>query len=245
MQTSEYLIENRETWKRKPAIREIYTDVYRRVAAASVEGTTLEVGGGIGNFKSFAPHVISSDIQFAPWLDLVASGEDLPLANASLDNLVIIDALHHMEQPSRFFLEAERTLRASGRLIIVEPAITIGSWPFYKVHPESFDMAVDPFADVSRDAGGSPYEANQGIATLFLDRSHRNRLEEEFPGMRLISLIRFRFFSYPLSGIFRPWTLIPGWAMPFLLAIEDLFEKPLGRLLGFRMIAVLERQKET
>ena len=240
MQVNEYLAKNRETWKRKPAIREIYADIYRRVAAACVEGTTFEVGGGIGNFKSFAPHVISSDIQFAPWLDLVASGENLPLADAGLDNLVVIDALHHMERPWRVFQEAERTLRAGGRMIIIEPAITTGSWLFYKVHPESFNMSADPFADVSGDAGSSPYDANQGVATLFLVR-HRDRLEKEFPGLRLTILDWFRFFSFPLSGVFKPWSLIPGWAMPRLLAIEDLFEKPLGRLLGFRMIAVLER----
>jgi len=61
----------RDIWQRKPVLREIYGDIYRRIVAASVPGPMLEIGGGSGNFKDFAPHAISSDIMPAAWLDLV------------------------------------------------------------------------------------------------------------------------------------------------------------------------------
>ena len=58
-------------WHDKPVLRELYSDFYHRMADACRPGTTLEIGGGSGNFKEFAPHVVSTDVLFAPWLDSV------------------------------------------------------------------------------------------------------------------------------------------------------------------------------
>jgi len=41
----------REAWQRKPSLRRVYEDIYRRMRAQCIPGTTLEVGGGSGNFK--------------------------------------------------------------------------------------------------------------------------------------------------------------------------------------------------
>ena len=44
----------------KPALRAIYSQYYREIAANCRSGRTLEIGGGIGNFKAFMPDVVSS-----------------------------------------------------------------------------------------------------------------------------------------------------------------------------------------
>ena len=240
MEVNPYLANNRDAWLRKPVLREIYADIYRRVVAQLVPGLTIEVGGGTGNFKDFAPDVLSSDILKAPWLDFVADGTALPLAKGRVDNLVIIDALHHMSCPRRAFSEAERVLRPGGRLIVTEPVITPGSWLFYKLHPESFSMAADPFEEVKRDPE-APYDANQAIATLFFVR-HEKRFREVFTTLRRLDRRWFRFFLYPMSGIFRPWTLTPHWAMRPLMKVEDILTPLLGRLLSFRILVVFEKE---
>ena len=51
----------RARWQEKPVLRAVYEDMYRRMAAACVAGPTLEVGGGAGNFKDYAPGVVSTD----------------------------------------------------------------------------------------------------------------------------------------------------------------------------------------
>lgn len=56
----------REAWANKPLLRRVYNDIYDRIAAACVDGTTLEIGGGIGQFKARFPNVIVTDIQTAP-----------------------------------------------------------------------------------------------------------------------------------------------------------------------------------
>jgi hypothetical protein len=61
----------RRIWKQKPVLREIYLDIYRRILDETVPGSILEIGGGSGNFKEFAPALISSDIVATPWLDPV------------------------------------------------------------------------------------------------------------------------------------------------------------------------------
>ena len=123
----------RLTWDQKPLLRRIYNDIYDRIAAACVRGTTLEIGGGIGQFKSRFPDVIATDIQSAPWLDLVTDAQKLPFAAGSVANIVMVDVLHHIEFPLLFLQEAERVLAAGGRLVMAEPAITWGSSLFYRL----------------------------------------------------------------------------------------------------------------
>src|SRR4051794_40272674 len=137
----------RSVWDRKPVLRVVYDDLFRRIAEASVPGLMLEIGGGSGNLKERLPHVIASDVQLAPWLDLVADAQKLPFSDGALSNVVMVDVLHHIEYPLVFFREAERALRPGGRIVMVEPAITPGSTLFYRLlHEEPVDMSADPLA---------------------------------------------------------------------------------------------------
>ena len=94
--------ERRAAWDAKPVLRALYHDYYRRMARACRPGRTLEIGGGSGNFKAFAPTVVSTDVTLAPWLDAVCDAHALPFAAASFDNLVLFDVLHHLERPPLF-----------------------------------------------------------------------------------------------------------------------------------------------
>lgn len=90
-------------WDQKPVLRLIYDDFYDRIVDSCVPGMTLEIGGGIGNLKQRLGNVISTDVQFAPWLNCVADAQILPFADASIDNIVMVDVLHHVESPATFF----------------------------------------------------------------------------------------------------------------------------------------------
>src|SRR5579863_9357222 len=124
---SETLDGYRSIWDRKPVIQAVYRDMFDRIAARCGEGPTLDVGAGIGKLKERLPDLIASDIQYSPWLDLVADAQHLPFAPGSLGNIVMIDVLHHVEFPIRFLRAAGTALRRGGRIVMVEPAITWGS----------------------------------------------------------------------------------------------------------------------
>ena len=133
MPAFDQLARYRNAWDRKPVLRTIYDDFYDRIIAACRPGVTIEIGGGIGNLKQRLTDVVATDIQGAPWLDCVADAQRLPFAGACAANIVMVDVLHHLEFPAVFFREAERVLRAGGRVLMVEPAITWGSTLFYRM----------------------------------------------------------------------------------------------------------------
>jgi len=234
----------RAAWERKPALREIYLDCYRRMAAACRPGPTLEIGGGSGNFKQFAPEVVSTDIQSAAWLDVVCDGQALPFTDRSFDNVVLFDVLHHLHRPRLFFAEAERVLRPGGRIVMVEPAVTPVSWMLYKLfHAEPIAMGDDPLAAGPAEAGRDPYVGNQGIPSALFGR-HRGRFEAMFPGLAVTAVERFALFAYPLSGGFRPWCLVPAALVGPMLRLEAVLSPLLGPLMAFRLLAVVERRRE-
>ena len=213
------------------------------MAAQCVPGRTLEIGGGSGNFKEYAADVIASDIAFAPWLDLVADAQRLPAAAGSLANIVMFDVLHHIEFPRAFFAEAARVLLPGGRIVMVEPAITLASWPFYRfVHPEPVNMGEDPLRDGRPEPGRDPFEANQAFPTLLATR-HRQRFAALFPRLGLVRVEWLSLFAYPLSGGFRPWSAIPAGMVGELLRVEAALAPWLGRLLGFRLLMVVEAKR--
>ena len=232
---------HRALWERKPVLREVYSHLYRRIVDQLVPGPVLEVGGGSGNLKSFASGILSFDIVWAPWLDFVADAQRLPVASASVNNLVMLDVLHHIEFPRRFLREAARVLAPGGRVIMVEPGITPVSWLFYKfMHEEPTDMTGDPFVDGLPNPRKDPYVGNQRIPTLLFARS-ADVYRQEFPALRLVRIDWLSLFAYPLSGGFKSWSLItPGLARA-LLKLEDAIAPALGRWLGFRLVIVLER----
>lgn len=239
--TSEFLQNYRAVWDRKAVLRAVYDDFYARIAGACGAGPTIEIGGGIGNLKHRLGEVFTTDIQFAPWLDLVADAQHLPFAPASVGNIVMVDVLHHLEFPARFLREAERVLKPQGRIVMVEPAITWGSTLFYRfLHHEPVRMTDQILAEGRPDPRRDPYEANQAIPTLLATRD-RERFHELFPQLRLATVEWFSFASYALTGGFKPWSLISESGARRLLRIERPLEAAFGRLAAFRMMLVVEK----
>jgi len=214
-------------WKRKRVVRIIYDDFYDRINRFARPGLTIEIGGGIGNFKSRLVNVVSTDVQFAPWLDCVADAHQLPFADGTAANIVMVDVVHHIEFPSR--------------LIMVEPAITWGSTFFYRfMHQEPVDMSADPLADGIPDPRRNPYDSNQAIPTLIATRE-KERFLRLFPNFRISHVDYFSLVAYPLSGGFKPWSLIPVRLVKPVLTVEHLIEPVLGRWFAFRMLLVIDK----
>lgn len=238
---SNALTEYQAAWDRKPALRVVYSDYFMRIADNCRPGRTLEIGGGIGNLKELLPDVISSDIQFSRRLDFVADAQYLPAKELAFANIVMLDVLHHLEFPIRFLREAAHALEPGGRIVMIEPAITPGSTLFYRlIHHEPVRTSADPLADGTPDPLRDPYDSNQAIPTLLVTR-FRERQRKLVPELELRKVEWFSFLAYPLSGGFKPWSLISGAMARRVLKAEAVLERPLGRCFGFRLLSVYEK----
>jgi SAM-dependent methyltransferase len=227
-------------WQEKPALRAVYHDYYRRMAARARAGRTLEIGSGTGWLRTLLPGAILSDVQAAPWLDVVADAQRLPFQTQSFDTIVLLDVLHHIELPARFLAEAERILKPGGRLIMIEPAITpLSRIVFALFHDEPVDLKADALREGSPSAGRDPYLANQALPTLLFGRSD-DRLARRFPHLALKERRYLSLFAYPLSGGFRRFSLIPKALVRPLLRIEEMLLPIVGWLFAFRLLVTLE-----
>lgn len=218
------LIGHREIWQRKPVLRRLYREYYRRIEDHLPSGAThvVELGGGSGNLKTHLPTVISTDLVACDWLDAVLDAQAMPFANSRIDAFVAVDVLHHLEHPLRFFREAVRCLRPGGRILLVDPYISPMSFIIFKLlHPEPVDLSVDFFTD-SEDTelfGRDPWDANQAMATvLFWKR--KERFERQFPRLRILSRQAFDWV-WPLTGGFSYPALVPPRWADWLFRISD------------------------
>jgi len=239
--SDEVLRQHHAVWERKPILRLLYTEWYKEITSWLQPGQTLEVGGGTGNLKEFAQDVLCTDVTRLPWLDAVTDAQFLPFATESLDNIVLFDTLHHIENVTLFLDEALRALRPRGRVVIMDPYISFLSWPVYHyLHPEPVDFLQNPLELRVAEPGRKPFDANQAVATVLFERSY-DEFRSRYPQFEMRFRRRMAFFAYPLSGGFEQPSLLPMLLVRPLLRIENALGL-LSRLLAFRILVVLEKR---
>lgn len=96
--------------------------------------TILDVGGGTGQVGDAlrtecaryvvadqSPGMLAQTRSRRPWIHAVkASGERLPVRTASVDRVVMVDALHHVRDQAACLREVARVLRPGGRAVVEE-----------------------------------------------------------------------------------------------------------------------------
>lgn len=268
---ADVLDERASAWQNRPLLRDIYHRYFAEMVAhfalpspaspahagdpslSSAFGLIVELGGGSGNFKEyFRQHhpgkgtLIATDIVPTPLVDLAADAMALPFADASVDNLLMMDVLHHLPYPLAFFAEARRVLRPGGRILLTEPYISPASRLVFKLaHPEPVDMhaAIFPATDADNDppafTGAGAFASNQAVPTLLFYRD-RKRFMRRFPEFKLLVRRRRSLWVYPLSGGFSGPCLLPRFTWPAAWGIERLLQ-PLAGMMAFRLLMVLEK----
>ena len=237
-------IGHRRLWEGKKTVRHLYEDFHRRLLDACPEGRVLDIGGGTAHIKEFRSDAISTDILPFPGIDVLADAHQLPFPDGIFAGAVMLDVLHHLERPIEFLKEASRILRSGGRLAMIEPAMTLIARQFYRsFHEEPVEMQADPFAPVAVNPERDPFDANQAIPSLlFASRSARERVERVIPDLRVREVKWLSLFAYPLSGGFQSWSLMPAALVGPMLAFEESVPEIIRKLIGFRMMIVLERK---
>ena len=200
---------NLAAWSRKPLLKKVYSDLYmkllKKIDSADL-GVIVELGSGIGNLKSYVPTAITSDIFCHDWIDISCSAYDLPFRDESVANLVLFDVFHHLEHPLAFMKEAERVLVKNGKIVRVEPYMSLFTFPIYGLlHHEPVALMNRISSEEQRPKIQSHYAAQGNATRLFF-----NRDEIKLPSSWCVkSAEAFACFSYLFSGGFSKRSFYP------------------------------------
>ncbi len=227
--------------EKKKFLRRLYAEFYNDIAGRMPQGGSrviVELGSGGGFIKELIPDAITSDILKLPNVDKVFSACEMPFEEKSVDAIVMIDVLHHISEPGRFFDEAGRCLKDGGRIVMIEPANTAWSRFIYKrFHHELFD----PQADWGHDQSGPLSGANGALPWIIFWRD-RGRFDKEHPQLSVESTRLHTPFAYLLSGGFTLRQLVPSFCYPLVRGIEHILS-PMNRWIG--MFATIELVKRS
>jgi SAM-dependent methyltransferase len=231
----------REVWEQKPILRYLYARYYERIRTRLASGEpVLEIGGGSGRLKEQLARVITSDVFQTPWIDIQLDAHVFPFREATVRNVIAIDVLHHLPDPLSFFRECVRTLSSGGRILLIEPHISLWSFFVYRfLHHEPCDLADNVWGP--RHSSRDHNFANAALPWLVLQRGQK-RFLAEFPALRIVETEFLDFIAYPASGGFNYRSSLP---LPFIRAItqmERLLPQPVTKYItGMRSCVVIER----
>jgi len=232
----ETLGRHREIWAVRPELRAVYHEWFGQLLER-VRGLTpvVEVGAGPGFFKEFAPHLISTDVLPNPWVDISCDASLLPFRAGSVGALVMVDTLHHLPAPVEFIGEAIRVLQPGGRLAMLEPWITPGSYLLYRfLHHEECRLGVDlarPFDGLNKKA----FDGNAAIPFALL----KHFKTRPYP-LTLILAETFVGLPYLLTFGFKRSRPLPGVLLRLARVVEAL-TSPIRKLAASRIVAVWEK----
>lgn len=244
-QHNDEIHENRRAWTSKAALREAYGDLYRRIASAvdrSIPGEIVELGSGMGNIKGFVPDCITTDLFPNEWLDRTENLYALSNPASTVGNLILFDVWHHIEHPADALAEFRRVLSPGGRVILMEPSMSIlGRFVYGLFHHEPLGLSHTFREQPSGLEAGA--KTNYFAAQSSCHRLLRNR---ELPGLlagwNVLRVEEIASFSYLASGGFRGPQLYPDAFIP-LLHMFDRVASMVPALFAARLFVVMEKTK--
>jgi len=238
------ILKNLRVWRQKKVLRELYRDLQRRVAgqlAQLPQGITAELGSGIGSIVDIIPGCLRTD-QFAnPWIDQEENAYRLTFASSSVANLILIDVFHHLQYPGNALDEFQRVLMPAGRLILLEPCVSLlGLLVYGLLHPEPLGLhkKVEWFAPKANNLTTQPYYAAQGnVFRIFGRKSWMRHWSDRW---RIVKYEPFAAIGYVLSGGYSRPQLFPDRMLPLLKEVDKLFNC-IPALFATRLLVVLEK----
>lgn len=207
----------------KGFLRSIYRNWYRLLVehVPSGPGAVVEIGSGAGFLKDVFPGAIASEVFYTGWIDLVCDAMAMPFRADSLKALLLVDTLHHIPDPVRFFDDAGRCVRSGGRCLMIEPWNTSWSRFIYQhLHHEPFDVNGG-----WQIPGSGPLSGANGALPWILFERDRLAFEDRFPFWRISSITVMMPLAYLLSGGLSCRMGFPVRCYSMVRRFERLFEK--------------------
>ncbi|MEN6318273.1 MAG: class I SAM-dependent methyltransferase [Syntrophaceae bacterium] len=238
----EWIQKHRTIFSQKKTLIYYYHDVFASLLKEHLlPGATLEIGSGPGFLSDVIADVTTSDVEWAPGIQVVCDAHKLLFPDRQFSNVFFVDVMHHLQAPMKSFCEISRVLRPGGRLVMIEPYTTPLSRIFYKfIHHEACRLPKDAWNNAF-PADKEPMAGNAEIPRACLVEQN-GPISGDAPacGLRLKKLIPFAGLSYLLTGGFQPWEF-PLSLIKALYYLEDKTRPIWAPMAATRCVAVLER----
>ena len=227
----------RDIIRDKGFLRKLYDQWYRDLTASlpHIQGPVLEIGSGAGFLAESLPGLVTSDIFFLPYLSLVFDAASIPFDRSSLRALVMIDVLHHLPEPRRFFSEAARCVKPGGAIVMIEPWVT--SWSrfvYSRFHHEPFE----PESKEWEFPPSGPLSGANGALPWIIFQRDRRLFETSFPEWTVSTIRLGTPMSYILSGGMTMRSLLPGTLFRQVQWVERLLGPWMQRIALFAQIVL-------
>jgi len=234
---------NHDLWNSKPILQSAYKDLYRLAAeqlSNLPNSKIVELGSGMGHIREVIPQCVTTELFSFPWIDRIENAYKLSFEDESISDLISTDVFHHLKYPGTALTEFHRVLRKGGRVILLEPCMSLLGLLVYGVfHGEP--IAVNKKIEWLAPNGWSPehmdYYAAQGNATrIFVGKNHRSQLT----AWTNIKTIRLSALTYAASGGYSGPQLYPTGMYTFIKGIEKILNL-FPSLFATRLLVVLEK----
>lgn len=234
---------NKKTWDSKPLVQKIYHSFFEKITSQlsplseTAQRRIVEIGSGMGMLKKQIPDLITTDIFPNPWIDITCSAYSLPFDGEAVSDLILIDVFHHLERPFAFLNEAFRVLAPGGRVILLEPFMSLTSFPVYEfLHPEPVGEASG--ISLESEAPGDPgYYAAQGNAThIFFNKS----IGLSNCPLTVVCTHSWSCWNYLLSGGFSKPAMYPEFCHRWISAVDECLSN-FPKVFAGRCLVVLEK----
>jgi hypothetical protein len=235
---------NQAAWRQRPLLREVYGHFYQVIGRVltPIPGPIVELGSGIGAAKEFLPTCITSDIFPNPWLDQQENAYSLTFADSSVSNLILLDVFHHLICPGTALNEFHRVLCLSGRVILLEPAMSLlGKLVYGLFHHEPLGLLkqISWLAPEGVDPKETGYYAAQANASrVFLG----DRFKDDLSLWNILTIQSLADIAYVASGGFSKPQFYPSSFLPIIRALEKILAR-CPDLFATRLLVVLEKKE--
>lgn len=233
------LLADRNKIRNKGFLRKIYLDFYDVFKKSNFpEGDIVEVGSGGGFIREIIPGVITSDVINGPDIDYVFFADKMPFKKNTVAAFLMFDVLHHIKDPEKAFVEMDRCLKPGGKIIMIEPYISLwGKFVYKNFHKERKGYSLGKGWKIKGE--GRMADANPATAWIIFVRD-RKLFEKKFPELKVKKVIPHTPLRYIISGGLSKIQFLPTFSYRLVKFIERKLEF-LNSYIG--MFVTIEVQK--
>ena len=235
---AESTVLHRNIIKKKVFLHKLYLEYYeifKENTKDIPDGFKIEIGSGGGFLKEVINDVITSDVLELPGVDKTFFAEKIPYPDKSVAVFFLLDTLHHIKEPDKFFSEVNRCLKPGAKIIMIEPTNTLFSRLFFKyIHQEEFDSKKEKWI-----VGGEGRLADANIAMpwiIFI--RDREKFLTKYPDLQILKINKHTPFRMFLSGGLSYRQFVPSASFGFFTNIEKLLSPFHNTLASFMTIVV-------